>query len=153
MDRPDRELGDMSGTKPKASGELPDLSHHPTRKVDSMSALVAEMLLRDPDADVTSPGLPAVNADAVNLDAADESAANDAVGLDMARLIEVRSTAAPVARRAFVSSSSSTSSFDDSMEIPTFRSRKRGVIVLIAALCVVAVVLAAALSLSQGCGA
>jgi hypothetical protein len=71
----------MSGTKRKGSGEIPDLSHHPTRKVDSMSALVAEMLLRDPDADVTSPGLPAVDAGSVHLDAVDESDALDAAAI------------------------------------------------------------------------
>ena len=137
----------MSDPKRKGSAELPDLSHHPTRKVDSMSALVAEMVLRDPDADVTSPGLPAVDAAAVDLDAVDESAANDAAGLDMARLIEVRSSAVPSARRAFP-----TSSAYDSDAIPAFRPRRGRVIVVIAVLCVVAVA-AAALALSQGCGA
>jgi len=39
-----------------------DVSHHPTRKVDSMSSLVAEMLLRDSDPDATAPALPAVSA-------------------------------------------------------------------------------------------
>ena len=56
---------------------------HPTRKVDSMSSLVAEMLLRDSDSDSRA------DADATS------SAARDAVGLDMARLIEVRSSVAP----------------------------------------------------------
>ena len=57
---------------------------HPTRKVDSMSSLVAEMLLRDSD--------PGTEADATS------SAARDALGLDMARLIEVRSSVAPSAK-------------------------------------------------------
>ena len=114
---------------------MADLSHHPTRKVDSMSAIVAEMLLRDPDADVTSPGLPAVS----------ESSAHDAVGLDMARLIEVRSSVAPSPPRAVA-----TTLADDSAALRAFRSRKPRVVVTIVALCVVAVVVAAVLLLLQG---
>jgi len=137
----------MSATKRKGSGEAPDVSHHPTRKVDSMSSLVAEMLLRDPDADVTSPGgLPAVNANTTLLDPANESDANDAVGLDMARLIEVRSSVAPPAPSAWGAAGSSA---DDSADIRAFRSSKPGVVAVIVVLCVVAGVVAAALALSR----
>ncbi len=38
------------------------MNGHPTRKVESMSSLVAEMLLRDSDPDATAPGLPAAPA-------------------------------------------------------------------------------------------
>jgi hypothetical protein len=133
----------MSGTKRKGSGEHPDLSHHPTRKVDSMSSLVAEMLLRDPDADATSPGLPAVNG-ATALDPENDSDAHDAVGLEMARLIEVRSSVAPPAPVA-----PSVSTADDSADIRAFRSRKPRIVVVVAVLCVVGGAVAAALSLSR----
>lgn len=116
----------MSGTKRKGSGEAPDVSHHPTRKVDSMSSLVAEMLLRDPDADVTSPsGLPAVSG-AVS-DPANDSDAHDAVGLDMARLIEVRSSVAPDASTR----PSHYASADDSSDARAFRSRKPRVVAVV----------------------
>jgi hypothetical protein len=138
----------MSGTKRKGSGEIPDVSHHPTRKVDSMSSLVAEMLLRDPDADATSPGLPAVNAAA--LDPANESDAHDAVGLDMARLIEVRSSVAPGPPAAPVApGTSAIDRAEDSAAIRAFRSRKPRVVAVIVVLCVVGGAVAAALSLSR----
>lgn len=86
----------MTGSNTKPTDEVADLSHHPTRKVDSMSSLVAEMLLRGSDADATSPGQPAVTEDGlVGSPNGEDSAAHDAVGLDMARLIEVRSSVAP----------------------------------------------------------
>jgi len=136
----------MSGPKRKANGDAPDFSHHPTRKVDSMSSLVAEMLLRDPDADATSPGLPAVNA--ASVDPENDSDAHDAVGLDMARLIEVRSSVAPGAPLA--PSPRFTSPADDSADIRAFRSRKPRIVAILVVLCVVvAGLVAAALSLSR----
>lgn len=128
----------MSGTKRKGDGEAPDLSHHPTRKVDSMSTLVAEMLLRDPDADATSPGLPAATGAA--LDPASDSDAHDAVGLDMARLIEVRSSAAPPPPPALVSGA------EESREIRAFRSRTPRVLAVLVVVCLIAAGVAAALS-------
>jgi hypothetical protein len=123
----------MSATKRKGDGQAPDLSHQPTRKVDSMSSLVAEMLLRDPDADATSPGLPAVN----------ESDAHDAVGLDMARLIEVRSSVAPGAPTA-------SRDADESAAIRAMRSSRSRVGGVLVVLVVVAGFLAAALALWRG---
>jgi hypothetical protein len=120
----------MSGTKRKGDGDAPDLSHHPTRKVDSMSTLVAEMLLRDPDADATSPGLPAVNGSA--LDPENDSDAHDAVGLDMARLIEVRSSVIPGPPRGMASSA------DDSTDIRALRSRTPRIVAVVLVLCVIA---------------
>lgn len=134
----------MNGERRKASGEGTDSSHHPTRKVDSMSSLAAEMLLRDPDADATSPGLPAVNGGAA-LDPENDSDAHDAVGLDMARLIEVQSRvpgAALPARGLPLSS-------DDSAEIRAFRSRRPRVVAAVAVLLVLAGLAAAALALGR----
>lgn len=135
----------MSGPKRKSSGEFSDLSHHPTRKVDSMSTLVAEMLLRDPDADATSPGLPAVTADAAGRVAeASESQAHDAVGLDMARLIEVRSSVAPP------SQSFARETAEDSANIRAMRSNAPRVFVwLVAILAFVAALAVAAVALSR----
>ena len=134
----------MSGTKRKGSGEAPDVSHHPTRKVDSMSSLVAEMLLRDPDADVTSPnGLPAVTGK--DVDPGNESDAHDAVGLDMARLIEVRSSVAPPAAAHYASASSA----DDSADIRAFRSRRPRVVAAVIVILVLFGFVTAALSLSR----
>lgn len=133
----------MNGERRKASGEGTDSSHHPTRKVDSMSSLAAEMLLRDPDADATSPG-PAVNGGAA-LDPENDSDAHDAVGLDMARLIEVQSSvpgAALPARSLPLSS-------DDSVEIRAFRSRRPRVVAAVAVLLVLAGLAAAALALGR----
>lgn len=135
--------GRMSGTRRKESGAPPDLSHHPTRKVDSMSSLVAEMLLRDPDADTTSPGLPAVNASALGSE--NDSDAHDAVGLDMARLIEVRSSSPPDA----LPDAPWASPADDSADIRAFRTRTPRVVVAVAVLCVLAGFVAAALSLAH----
>ncbi len=122
--------------------------HAGDRAVSSISSVDRE-LLRDPDADVTSPGLPAVDAGAVHLDAANESDAHDAVGLDMARLIEVRSSAAPSTPSAVV-----TSPADDAAAVAAFRSRKPRLVVVMVVLCVVAaaVGVTAALSLLQSCG-
>jgi hypothetical protein len=58
--RPSGELSHPS--HPSHPSHHTDLSHHPTRKVDSMSSLVAEMLLRDSDPDATAPALPALPA-------------------------------------------------------------------------------------------
>jgi hypothetical protein len=136
----------MSGTKRKGSGDSPDLSHHPTRKVDSMSSLVAEMLLRDPDADTTSPGLPAVNASTLGPE--NDSDAHDAVGLDMARLIEVRSSSPPGALPS-ARPSSTPSRADDSADLRAMRSRTPRVVVAVVALLVLAGFAAAALSLAH----
>ena len=130
----------MSGTKRRGSGEAPDGSHHPTRKVDSMSSLVAEMLLRDPDADVTSPnGLPAVTG--MGVDPENESDVHDAVGLDMARLIEVRSSVAPPAPAHYASA-------DDSADIRALRSRRPRIVAAVVVMLVLDGFVAAALSLS-----
>ncbi len=130
----------MSGTKRKGSGEAPDVSHHPTRKVDSMSSLVAEMLLRDPDADVTSPsGLPAVSGEVA--DPANDSDAHDAVGLDMARLIEVRSSVAPAAPAG----PGPHASADDSSDARAFRSGKPRIVTVAVAMLVLVGFVAAAI--------
>lgn len=130
----------MSGPKRKGNGDAPDLSHHPTRKVDSMSSLVAEMLLRDPDADATSPGLPAVNA--ASVDPENDSDAHDAVGLDMARLIEVRSSVMPGPPQGVASSA------DDSTDIRALRSRTPRIVAALVVLCLIAAAVAAAISLN-----
>ena len=132
----------MSGTKRKGSGEASDVSHHPTRKVDSMSSLVAEMLLRDPDADVTSPnGLPAVTGKGLDRPE-NESDAHDAVGLDMARLIEVRSSVAPPAPAHYASA-------DDSADIRAFRSRNPRIVAAVVVVLVLFGLVAAALALAR----
>ena len=141
----------MNGPKrTSSSGEPPDLSHHPTRKVDSMSSLVAEMLLRDPDTDATSPGLPAVTAvgaDAhVGAEGVEGSAAHDAVGLDMARLIEVRSSVAP-SPPSFASGR--VTDDDDDARLRAMRSKSHAAVWLLAALVFVAALAAATVLLSR----
>jgi hypothetical protein len=137
----------MTATKGKDRGTRPDLSQEPTRKVDTMSSLAAEMLLQD--ADETAPGIPALSADRAlaresgdggrSKPSADASAAHaDQAGLEMARLIEVRTSGVPELPRA-------TSPAEESAMIRAFRPKgPRVLVVVVVALVVLAGAVAAA---------
>jgi len=85
----------MTAPKRKAIDEGIDPSHQPTRKVEAMSSLVAEMLVNG--ADATSPGVPALDVDRAIASAEQSGAHADAAALDMARLIQVESGVVPIA--------------------------------------------------------
>jgi hypothetical protein len=140
----------MTATKGKDRGPRADISQEPTRKVDTMSSLAAEMLLKD--ADETAPGIPALSADRAlatesadgrrSKPSADASAAHaDAAGLDMARLIEVRSSVPPEIARA-------TSPAEESAMIRALRPKGRRVLVAVALLVLVGALAAAAFFLT-----
>jgi|GEM_PF-6066765 len=85
-------------TAPKRRTSDHDASRDPTRKVESMSSLVAELLVKQLDPDATSPaGIAAVRPDP---DGAGTGAHADAAAIEMARLIEVESEIRPLRRAA-----------------------------------------------------
>lgn len=124
----------MTATKRKAGEEHPDISHQPTRKVEAMSALVAEMLVSD--ADATSPGIPALDVDRAIASAESGGDRDVAAALAMARLGEVRSAPPPAPR--------GTSPAEESAAMHAFRRRSPRVILVLALVATVIAVAAAA---------
>ena len=124
----------MTATKRKAGEERPDISHQPTRKVEAMSTLAAQMLVND--ADATSPGIPALDVDRAIASAESGGARDDAAALAMARLGEVRSVPPPAPR--------GTSPAEESAAMQAFRRRFPRVILVLALVATVTAVAAAA---------
>lgn len=89
----------------KDANDTIDPSHQPTRKIESMSTLVAEMIVEAYDTDATG-----------------ERA--DAAAIEMARLIEVRSVPPPPPGPEAAPAPSPDLDLD---ELPAFRPRRRTV--------------------------
>ncbi len=88
----------------KDANDTIDPSHQPTRKIESMSTLVAEMIVEAYDTDATG-------------------ARADAAAIEMARLIEVRSVPPPPGPEA----APDLDPDPDLDELPAFRPRRRTV--------------------------
>lgn len=86
----------------KDANDTIDPSHHPTRKIESMSTLVAEMIVDQYDAD-------------------ESGARADAAAMEMARLIEVRTGPPPPPDMA-----------DVEPELPPFRGRRTKIALVVA---------------------